>query len=152
MPFGLTNTPAIFMDLMNIVCRPYLYKFVIMFIDDILIYSNTRRNLCRTLKVSSLWVTAQEGRNGTLNSCNPSRQLTKLLIPGKSPRTPSACKISIWDDEQELHFNFKMISLFKARPVLALPDGPKDFVVYCDASGLGLLYRELNAKKYKVVA
>ncbi|GKF71826.1 putative reverse transcriptase domain-containing protein, partial [Tanacetum coccineum] len=33
-PFGLTNTPAIFMDLMNRVCRPYLDKFVIMFIDD----------------------------------------------------------------------------------------------------------------------
>ncbi|GKE71506.1 putative nucleotidyltransferase, ribonuclease H, partial [Tanacetum coccineum] len=41
MPFGLTNVPTVFMDLMNRVCRPYLDKFVIMFIDDILIYSNT---------------------------------------------------------------------------------------------------------------
>nr|GFD11492.1 putative reverse transcriptase domain-containing protein [Tanacetum cinerariifolium] len=39
MPFDSTNAPTVFMDLMNRVCKPYLDKFVIVFINDILIYS-----------------------------------------------------------------------------------------------------------------
>ncbi|GKE36495.1 putative reverse transcriptase domain-containing protein [Tanacetum coccineum] len=51
MPFGLTNTPAVFMDLMNRVCKLYLDKFVIVFIDNILIYSKSKQEHEEHLKL-----------------------------------------------------------------------------------------------------
>ncbi|GKB95607.1 putative reverse transcriptase domain-containing protein, partial [Tanacetum coccineum] len=50
MPFGLTNAPTVFIDLMNHVCKPFLDKFMIVFIDDILIYSKNKKEYEEHLK------------------------------------------------------------------------------------------------------
>ena len=51
MPFGLMNAPTVFMDLMNCVFKLYLDKFVIMFIDNILVYSKSRKEHKKHLKM-----------------------------------------------------------------------------------------------------
>ena len=51
MSFGLTNAPAAFMSLMNGIVKPYLDLFVIVFIDDILIYSKSRKEHGEYLKI-----------------------------------------------------------------------------------------------------
>ncbi|KAL9400778.1 hypothetical protein Peur_004627 [Populus x canadensis] len=74
LPFGLTNAPTLFMDLMNQVFQPYLDKFVVVFIDDILVYSKSyeehEQHLRQTLQ--------------TLRSRQLCAKLDKYYHPGKA--------------------------------------------------------------------
>ncbi|GJZ82344.1 putative reverse transcriptase domain-containing protein [Tanacetum coccineum] len=146
MPFGLTNAPSVFMDLMNRVCRPYLDKFMIVFIDDILIYSKTQEEHVEHLRprkieavknwkaprtpieVRSFLGLAGYYRRFIENFSKIAKSLTILT---------QKCKTFDWGEEQELTFQTLNDKLCNA-PILALPDGPEDFVVYYDTSGIGL--------------
>ncbi|KAL5740018.1 hypothetical protein ACOSQ2_029198 [Xanthoceras sorbifolium] len=68
MPFGLTNAPAAFMDLMNRIFRPYLDQFVVVFIDDILVYSQTAEDHDRHLRVV-LQILRKKQLYGKLSKC-----------------------------------------------------------------------------------
>ncbi|GKA02812.1 putative reverse transcriptase domain-containing protein [Tanacetum coccineum] len=69
MPFGLTNAPAVFMDLMNRVCKPYLDKFVIVFIDNILVYSKDKKEHKNHLKIV-LELLKKERLYGKFSKCD----------------------------------------------------------------------------------
>ena len=65
MPFGLTNAPTVFMDLINCVFHQYLDKFVLVFIDDVLIYSKNEeeheehlRTTLETLRAEKLYLSS----------------------------------------------------------------------------------------------
>nr|GEU76342.1 putative reverse transcriptase domain-containing protein [Tanacetum cinerariifolium] len=148
MPFGLTNAPAVFMDLINRICKPYLDKFVIMFIDDILIYSRSEeeheaylKTILDLLKKEKLYVKFLKGefwlkevqflghvvnREGLVgyyrrfieNFSKIAKPLTQLTQKNKA---------YVWGDKQEEAFGILKEKLCNA-PVLALPDGPNDFV------------------------
>ncbi|GJW13551.1 putative reverse transcriptase domain-containing protein [Tanacetum coccineum] len=152
MPFGLTNAPAVFMDLMNRVCKPYLDKFVIVFIDDILIYSNDEKDneehlkaILELLKKEKLYAKFSKCEFWIPKTPTEIRQFLGLagyyrrFIEGFSKIAKSMTKLTQkgikfdWGEKEENAFQLIKQKLCSA-PILALPEGSEDFVVYCDAS------------------
>ncbi|GKD23522.1 putative reverse transcriptase domain-containing protein, partial [Tanacetum coccineum] len=159
MPFGLTNAPAVFMDLMNRVCKPYLDKFVIVFIDDILIYSKSKQEHEKHFKLI-LELLKKEELYAKFSKCEfwiPKVQFLghvidslagyyRRFIEGFSKIAKSMTNITQkkvkfdWGDKQEVAFQLLKEKLCSA-PILALPKGAENFIVYCDAlhKGLGVV-------------
>ncbi|GKF52148.1 putative reverse transcriptase domain-containing protein [Tanacetum coccineum] len=167
MPFGLTNAPAVFMDLMNRVCKPYLDKFVIVFIDDILIYSKSKEDYKVYLKLV-LELLKKEKLYAKLSKCefwlqevhflghvvndndihvDPSK--IEAVMNWKAPKSPSEIRLFLVLAEQEEGFQTLKDNLCNAL-ILTLPDGPYDFVVYYDTSNQA--FRYVLMQKGKVIA
>nr|GEX84998.1 putative reverse transcriptase domain-containing protein [Tanacetum cinerariifolium] len=158
MTFGLTNAPAVFMDLINRVCKPYLDKFVIVFIEDILIYSKGKQEHEEDLKLI-LELLKKEQLYAKFSKCEfwiPKVQFFGHMIDSqglagyyrrfiedfskivKSMTKLTQKKVKFdWGDKQEAAFQIIKEKLCSAR-ILALPEGSEGFVVYCDASIKGL--------------
>ncbi|KAI3701816.1 hypothetical protein L6452_27177 [Arctium lappa] len=150
MPFGLTNAHAAFMDLMNRVCGPYLDKFVIVFIDGILIYSKNKEEHEQHLR-TILELLAREQLYAKFSKCEfwlqevqflghvvnaeGIKDFSKLATP-LTTLTKKSVKFE-WGTKQEEAFQTLKEKL-SSTPVLSLSDGTEDFVVYSDASKMGL--------------
>ncbi|GJU83763.1 putative reverse transcriptase domain-containing protein, partial [Tanacetum coccineum] len=151
----LTNAQAVFIYLMNRVCKPYPDKFVIVFIEDILIYSKMKEEHEVYLKL-------------VLELLKKEKLKIEAVKNWKDPTTPSEVRLFLglagyyrrfitnfskiakpltsltqknqkyeWGEKEEEAFQTLKNNLCDA-PILSLSDGIEDFVVYCDASNQGL--------------
>ncbi|KAL0549969.1 hypothetical protein IC582_014464 [Cucumis melo] len=186
MPFGLTNAPAVFMDLMNRIFHRYLDQFVIVFIDDILVYSVDResheehlRIVLQTLREKQLYAKFSKcefwleqvvffGHVVSAKGVSVDPQKVEAIVNWERPISATeVCsflglagyyRLFIEDfsqlalpltaltrknvkfersDKCEQSFQELKKRLVTA-PILALPVTGKDYVIYCDASRLGL--------------
>ena len=186
MPFGLTNAPATFMDLMNRVFNQYLDQFVIVFVDDILVYSSSKEEHAQHLRIvlqtlrehrlygkfskCSFWLSEVNFLGHIISASGISVDPAKIeaVVQWEQPKTPTEVRSFlglagyyrrfiqdfssiaapltrltrkeerfIWTDECERSFRMLKERLTSA-PILSLPEGHEDFVVYTDASGIGL--------------
>ncbi|GKE01231.1 putative reverse transcriptase domain-containing protein, partial [Tanacetum coccineum] len=186
MPFGLTKSPTVFINLMNHVCKPYLDKFVMVFIDDILIYSKNKEEheehlklILELLKKGELyakfskcefWIPKVQFLSHEIDSQGIYVDPAKIesIKDWASPKTPTEIcqflglagyyrrfiegfskiakpmtkltqkKVAFeWGDNQEAAFQTLKKRLCSA-PILALPQGAEDFIIYYGVSHKGL--------------
>ncbi|GJX79597.1 putative reverse transcriptase domain-containing protein [Tanacetum coccineum] len=132
MPFGLTNAPAVFIDLMNQVCKQYLDRSMIVFIDDILIYSKSEEEhkeylklILKLLKKEELYTKFfkclagyyRRFIEGFLKIVKPMTKLTQKSVKFD------------WGEKEEAAFKLLKAKLCSAS-ILALPKGSENFVVH----------------------
>ncbi|KAA3470411.1 DNA/RNA polymerases superfamily protein [Gossypium australe] len=164
MPFGLTNAPTMFMDLMNRIFRPYLDKFVVVFIDDILIYSRDENEHAKHLRIvlqilrdkqlyakfskSEFWlkevrflghIVSSDGIRVGPSLAGYYRRFVKGFSMIATPMTRLLQKYVKfkWTNKCQQSFE-KLKALLTEAPVLVQPESGKEFVVYSDASLNGL--------------
>ncbi|KAE8672853.1 putative CCCH-type zinc finger family protein [Hibiscus syriacus] len=163
MPFGLSNAPSTFMRFMHQVLRPFMGKFVVVYFDDILVYSPTwtshfdhLRAVFEMLKTECLFVNQKKyqskidavlewPRPRTLHDIRSFhglasfyrrfiRNFSTLIAPITECLKGRDFQ---WSEEAEASFQLVKQRMTEA-PVLALPDFDKVFEVNCDASGVGI--------------
>ncbi|GJR20168.1 putative reverse transcriptase domain-containing protein [Tanacetum coccineum] len=169
MPFGLTNAPAVFMDLMNRVCKPYLDKF--------------KEELYAKFSKCEFWIPKVQFLGHVIDSEGIHVDPAKIesIKDWASPKSPTEIRQFLglagyyrrfiegfskiakpmtkltqkkvkfeWGDKQEAAFQLLKQKLCSA-PILALPEGSEDFIAYCDASkkGLGAVLMQREKKDSK---
>nr|GEW87578.1 putative reverse transcriptase domain-containing protein [Tanacetum cinerariifolium] len=162
--FGLTNAPTMFMDLMNCVFKPYLDKFIIVCIDNIIIYSKSKEEHSERLKIildlskkeklyakflkRDFWLEFIQFLGHVINSEGVHVDPAKIEAIWPAPTSPTENnKFELGADEDEAFEKLKQDIC--SAPILTLPEGFDDFIVYCDASLKG--YGGVNVTS-KVIA
>ncbi|GMI66048.1 hypothetical protein HRI_000274100 [Hibiscus trionum] len=186
MPFGLTNAPAAFMDMMNRVFHEYLDKFVVVFIDDILVYSRTEaeheehlRVVLQALLENQLYAKLSKcefwlrevvflGHVVSAEGIRVDPQKIEAVMSWKVPKSVHEVRSFLglagyyrrfvdgfskiaapltkllqkdvkyeWTEARQQAFEKLKAALTQA-PILIQPESGKEFVVYSDASYVGL--------------
>ncbi|RVW93540.1 Retrovirus-related Pol polyprotein from transposon 17.6 [Vitis vinifera] len=155
MPFGLTNAPTAFMDLMNRVFKPYLDQFVVVFIDDILVYSRSRedheghlsivlqtlrdKQLYAKLKKCEFWLDRISFLGHVVSNDGISVDPGKVDAVANWRRPSTVTEIRSFLGLAGYYRRFQELkNRLVSAPILTIPSGSGGFVVYSDASHQGL--------------